>query len=128
MENHHAHDRHSAPLSDNAVRRLARRLSPATIDELAVVMQADSRGRPPLQSPETLIRIEALMTHARRLQLANLAPRPLMLGRHLLELGHTPGPEFKRALDAAFEAQLDGAFKDEAGGLVWLRDFLSQPK
>lgn len=124
VENHHAHDRHSAPLSDNAVRRLARRLTPATIDELAVVMQADNRGRPPLESPETLARIEALTVHARRLQLAKLAPQPIMLGRHLLSLGRTPGPEFKRALDAAFEAQLDGAFFDEAGGLTWLRSFL----
>lgn len=123
VENHHAHDRHSAPLSDNAVRRLARRLSPATIDELAVVMEADSRGRPPLQSPETLARIAALTAHARRLQLAQLAPQPLMLGRHLLALGRAPGPEFKKALDAAFEAQLDGAFSDEAGGLDWLRSF-----
>jgi len=52
VENHHAHDRQNAPLSDNAVRRLARRLSPATIDGLALVMQADNRGRPPLESPE----------------------------------------------------------------------------
>lgn len=123
VENHHAHDRHSTPLSDNAVRRLARRLSPATIEELAVVMQADSQGRPPLQSPETLARIETLTAHARRLHLATLAPQPLMLGRHLLALGRAPGPEFKRALDAAFEAQLDGAFSDEAGGLAWLRNF-----
>lgn len=123
VENHHAHDRHSAPLSDNAVRRLARRLSPASIDELAVVMQADSRGRPPLQSPETLARIAALTAHARRLHLAQFAPQPLMLGRHLLAIGRLPGPDFKRALDAAFEAQLDGAFSDEAGGLDWLRNF-----
>jgi tRNA nucleotidyltransferase (CCA-adding enzyme) len=126
VENHHAHDRHSAPLTDNAVRRLARRLSPATIDELALVMQADSRGRPPLHSPETLARIEALTAHARQLHLATLAPQPLMLGRHLLALGRAPGPEFKRALDAAFEAQLDGAFSDETGGMAWLQNFLGQ--
>ena len=124
VENHHAHDRNSAPLSDNAVRRLARRLQPATISELACVMLADSRGRPPLESPETIIRIAALTAHAQRLQLAQLAPQPLLLGRHLMTLGHKPGPEFKRALDAAFEAQLDGAFTDEAGGVIWLRNFL----
>ena len=124
VENHHAHDRTSAPLSDNAVRRLARRLQPATIEELARVMLADSHGRPPLESPETIARIGALTAHAERLQLAQLAPQPIMLGRHMLALGQKPGPEFKRALDAAFEAQLDGVFADEAGGVIWLRNFL----
>ena len=124
VENHHAHDRNSAPLSDNAVRRLARRLQPATNEELASVMLADNRGRPPLESPETIARIAALTAHAQRLQLAQLAPQPLMLGRHVMALGRKPGPEFKRVLDAAFEAQLDGAFADETGGVIWLRNFL----
>ena len=31
------------------------------------------------------------------------------------------GPDFKPVLNAAFEAQLDGAFSDEEGGLAWLR-------
>jgi tRNA nucleotidyltransferase (CCA-adding enzyme) len=87
-------------------------------------MLADSRGRPPLESPETIARIATLTAHAQRLQLAQLAPQPLMLGRHLMALGRKPGPEFKRALDAAFEAQLDGAFADEASGVIWLRNFL----
>ena len=56
----------------------------------------------------------------------NSAPRPLVLGRHLVALGHKPGPDFKPILDAAFEAQLDGAFTDEAGGLAWLRHRLGQ--
>ena len=37
-----------------------------------------------------------------------------------------PGPEFKPLIDAAFEAQLDGAFADEAGGLEWLRERLGE--
>ena len=124
VENHHAHDRHSTPLTDSAVRRLARRLHPATINELATVMRADSNGRPPRQSPETHARIDALTSQARALHLASLSPRPIILGRHLLALGRAPGPDFKRVLDAAFEAQLDGAFTDEAGGKAWLRIFL----
>ena len=36
-------------------------------------------------------------------------------------MGRRPGPDFKPILHAAFEAQLDGAFTDEAGGLAWLR-------
>jgi len=42
----------------------------------------------------------------------------------LIAAGLAPGPEFKALLAAAFEAQLDGAFNDEAGALLWLRDNL----
>ncbi len=124
--NHHAHDRHNSTLSDSAVRRLAGRLQPATIEDLSAVMRADNAGRPPLWSAETDARIEALAAQARRLALARLAPRPLVLGRHLLELGRTPGPDFKRILDAAFEAQLDGAFTDDTGGAEWLKTFVQK--
>ena len=30
------------------------------------------------------------------------------MGRHLIEMGLEPGPEFKRILDAVYEMQLDG--------------------
>jgi tRNA nucleotidyltransferase (CCA-adding enzyme) len=52
------------------------------------------------------------------------APKPIVLGRHLVALGVKPGPHFKPALDAAFESQLDGAFYDEAGGVEWMKNYL----
>lgn len=121
---HLAHHRGQTEFSDSAVRRLARRLHPATVDELAIVMRADANGRPPLESPEVHERIEELVAKARALELERLAPQPIVQGRHLLTLGLTPGPRFKPIIDAAFEAQLDGAFADEAGGVAWVRDFL----
>ncbi|HVW21132.1 MAG TPA: polynucleotide adenylyltransferase [Opitutaceae bacterium] len=123
---HHLIHHHGSQggFSDAQVRRLARKLVPASIDELALVMTADSLGRPPLQSPETLVLIDKLRGKARQLELADAAPKPLMLGRHLMALGRRPGPDFKPLLEAAFEAQLDGAFADEAGGLAWLRAHL----
>lgn len=124
VQHHLAHHHGQTGFSDTAVRRLARRLAPATIDELVIVMRADHDGRPPLRSPETLARIAELQATAHRLELEKTAPRPLLLGRHLVELGRTPGPGFKRVLDAAFEAQLDGAFTDEAGGRRWLELYL----
>jgi len=124
--NHLAHHHGQAEFTDAGVRRLARRLVPATIQQLAAVMRADSHGRPPLASPETLARIDALLARAEGLALAASAPRPLMLGRHLVTLGRQPGPAFKAALDAAFQAQLDGAFADETGGIEWLRDYLAR--
>ena len=128
VENHHAHDRGNTPFTDSALRRLANRLKPATVDELAVVMRADNNGRPPGVFPETHARIDELLRRTQALALASSAPKPLLLGRHLVPRGLKPGPDFKRVLDAAFEAQLDGAFTNEADGLVWLDNFLREPK
>ena len=127
VENHLAHHHGQTQFSDTSVRRLARKISPATIDDLALVMRADSNGRPPLTSPETHARIDELLARAHALALADAAPKPLMLGRHLVALGLKPGPKFKGVLDAAFEAQLDGAFADEPGGLAWLTSHLESP-
>jgi tRNA nucleotidyltransferase (CCA-adding enzyme) len=120
---HLAHHHGQAEFSNASVRRLARRLAPATIDDLAVVMRADSNGRPPLPSHEIHARIDELVARAHALQLADAAPKPIILGRHLLQLGMKPGPQFTPIIDAAFEAQLDGAFSDEAGGVAWVTEF-----
>jgi tRNA nucleotidyltransferase (CCA-adding enzyme) len=87
-------------------------------------MRADANGRPPLQSPEIHARIDELVARANELRIADSAPKPIVLGRHLIALGHKPGPTFKPAIAAAFEAQLDGAFSDEAGGVAWLKQHL----
>jgi tRNA nucleotidyltransferase (CCA-adding enzyme) len=108
------------------VRRLARKLAPATIDDLALVMRADANGRPPLSSSQIHARIDELVARAHALAIADRAPKPVVLGRHLIQLGMKPGPMFKPLIDAAFEAQLDGAFVDEAGGMAWLRERLSK--
>ena len=121
---HMVHHSGNGEFSDAAVRRLARKLSPATIDDLCAVMTADSLGRPPLHSPETHALIEKLRARSRALDLQAAAPRPLLLGRHLLAAGLPAGPALKPILDAAFEAQLDGAFHDEATALIWLRNYL----
>lgn len=124
VANHLAHQHGRTEFSDSSVRRLARKLSPATIDELAAVMRADHDGRPPLRSDDTLARIAELRARAHALAVEKSAPRPLILGRHLVQLGLPPGPAFKPALDACFEAQLEGVFADEAGGLGFLRNYL----
>lgn len=125
-ENHHVHDRGNLPFTDRAIRRLALRLAPATIRDLAVVMSADARGRPPIPSIETDQRIAELTRAAARLEFEDLAPKPILHGRHLLVLGWKPGPRFKPILDEGFEAQLDGAFADEVGAVEWLRTRLQR--
>ena len=125
VANHMVHH-HGGPdgLGSNAIRRLARRLHPATLADLAAVMRADAKGRPPLPAVDSLPLIERLLARAADLALADTAPRPILLGRHLIAAGLKPGPGFKRLLDSAFEAQLDGAFADESSALIWLRNNL----
>lgn len=122
--NHLLHHQGAEEYRDTTVRRLARKIEPATIDELIAVMQADHLGRPPLVSAETVRRLDHLRIAAKRLALEHAAPKPIVLGRHLISLGLHPGPQFKPALEAAFESQLDGAFYDEAGGQEWMRNYL----
>lgn len=121
VANHMVHH-HGGPdgLGANALRRLARRLQPATVAELAMVMRADNAGRPPLHSPQTVALIDRLLLRATALDLAAAAPSPLLLGRHLIAAGLAPGPEFKHLLDLAFEAQLDGAFTSASEAAKWL--------
>jgi tRNA nucleotidyltransferase (CCA-adding enzyme) len=124
---HLAHHHGQAEFTDTSVRRLARKLSPATIDDLALVMRADANGRPPLPSTLVHARIDELVAKAHALAIADAAPKPIVLGRHLIALGLKPGPDFTPLIQAAFEAQLDGAFTDEQGGVAWLRQRLGLP-
>jgi tRNA nucleotidyltransferase (CCA-adding enzyme) len=109
-----------AKAGDGAVRRLANKVS--RLDRLIRVDEADRKGRPPLwpgeRSPQSLW----LAERAAALHLKDSAPKRLVLGRHLIAMGHKPAGWFSQVLDEAFEAQLDGAFADEAGGLTWLAE------
>lgn len=108
--------------SQAAVRRLARRVE--RIDRLVRVCRADHRGRPPL--PFDGFPAGAwLLDQAEQMHLEDQAPQPLVKGRHLIARGMEPGPRFGPILDAAFEAQLDGAFDDEEGGVEWLEGYLA---
>ncbi|MDP1580852.1 MAG: polynucleotide adenylyltransferase [Candidatus Didemnitutus sp.] len=121
---HLAHHQGPTNLRDTTVRRLARKIHPARIDDLIAVMTSDHLGRPPLLSEEALRRIHDLRDVAQRLAVAQEAPQPIVKGRHLIALGIKPGPHFTPALDAAFESQLDGAFYDEEGGQEWMKNYL----
>jgi tRNA nucleotidyltransferase (CCA-adding enzyme) len=89
-------------------------------------MRADANGRPPLPSTVIHARINELVAKAHELAIADAAPKPIVLGRHLIALGLKPGPGFTPIIESAFEAQLDGAFADELGGMEWLRRRISQ--
>lgn len=108
-----------------AVRRLARRVG--RIDRLIRVARADHRGRPPL--PFDGFPAGAwLLARAGELAVAAEAPQPIVMGRHLIELGLEPGPHFGPLLEACFEAQLDGRFADLEGGLAWAREMIESSR
>lgn len=108
--------------SKRHVRRLARALGEGgeTIPMLARLVEADGSGRPPLPGglPDSM---RALCDVAREVHAEDAAPRPVLLGRHLIDEGWEPGPAMGEILRRAYEAQLDGAFDDLDGALAWLR-------
>jgi len=104
--------------SDSAIRRLAAKV--VRIDRLIRVAAADDEGRPPFPSePEPLRWLKA---EAERLRIADSAPKPIVQGRDLIALGMKPGVKFGKILKAAYEAQLDGAFFDLAGGINYIKE------
>ena len=113
------HLAHFQTLTDRAVRRLAKRLEPENIHGLCVVMTADHMGRPPQPAvvPEN---VKLLLARAGELEIQSKPPQPILLGRHLLELGMPAGREMGKVLRTAFDAQLEGSFFDLPQALRWL--------
>jgi tRNA nucleotidyltransferase (CCA-adding enzyme) len=104
-------------VGEGAFRRLARRCEP---DLLYRVAKADSLGRNADWVPrEQWYGAEAqewFIERTKELQVEQRAPDPLLLGRHLLELGIEPGPKMGEITRAVYEMQLDGRVRtlDEA--------------
>ncbi len=109
---------HDANASDSAVRRLARQVQ--RIDRLVRVARADHAGRPPKQF-DGFPAGEWLLARARQLAVDRQTPPPIIMGRHLLELGIQPGPDMGRLLNDCHEAQLDGEFGTLEDGLIYAK-------
>ncbi len=95
-------------VGDGAFRRLARKCEP---DLLYRVARADSLGRNADWVPrEQWYGAEAqewFIERARELQVEQRPPAPLLMGRHLLEMGLPPGPKIGEITQAVYEMQLD---------------------
>lgn len=105
-----------------AVRRLASRVH--RIDRLIRVARADRAGRLS-ETTDDFPAADWLLAQARAEQVESAAPKPILLGRHLISLGLQPGQYYSAILDACYQAQLEGHFKDETEGLPWLRNYLA---
>ena len=90
------------PVSDGAFRRLAQKVN---LELLARFAQADCNGR---TGHFDCSAIDWFLERARALGVEHQAPPPLVLGRHLLDLGVSPGPAMGVLLKTIYERQLDG--------------------
>ncbi|OAT86553.1 CBS domain-containing protein [Desulfotomaculum copahuensis] len=52
--------------------------------------------------------------------------RPQITGMYIKSLGYRPGPLFRRALDAVWQARLEGRVKSEAEEKVFVQEFLNR--
>jgi len=91
-------------VGDGAFRRLAQKVD---LELLARVAKSDCQGRQPGQFDCTAM--DWFLDRARALGVEHRPPEPILLGRHLLALGMTPGPRVGEILKAVYEQQMDGA-------------------
>jgi tRNA nucleotidyltransferase (CCA-adding enzyme) len=112
---------------EGAFKRLARKVE---LDLLYRVAKADSLGRnPDWLPPEKHFGSEAQEWFIQRVHALNIekkAPEPILMGRHLIEMGLEPGPDFKRVLDAVYELQLDGKVNDLDEAIARADELLQQ--
>jgi tRNA nucleotidyltransferase (CCA-adding enzyme) len=98
----HAFRKSPTPVGDGAFRRLAQKVD---LDLLARFCQADCHGRTGTFDCSAM---DWFLDRARRLGIEHAPPKPLVLGRHLLDLGVPPGPGMGALLKKIYEKQLDG--------------------
>ncbi len=143
-------------IKDGAFRRLAKRLYPATIEELSYVVEADCKGVGPFLDPQNpqqflLKTVEAygfeagrwLRQRAEEIGVYREPPRPFITGKELIALGYKPsnreGERFGDVMQLADECRdlvgmpkeqlmdiLEKTNKTVAEASARLRDFLDK--
>ncbi|MGE3956579.1 MAG: CCA tRNA nucleotidyltransferase [Vicinamibacterales bacterium] len=92
------------PVGDGAFRRLAQKVD---LELLARLAKSDCLGREP--GVFNCQAMDWFLDRARALGVQHAPPSPILLGRHLIELGVRPGPRMGGILKAVYEQQLDGS-------------------
>jgi tRNA nucleotidyltransferase (CCA-adding enzyme) len=93
-------------LTDGAFRRLAVKVD---MELLARVAKADCLGR---TGNFDCSAMDWFLEKARTLGVEHKPPAPILMGRHLIELGMAPGPAMGVILKTVYELQLDGVVAD----------------
>jgi tRNA nucleotidyltransferase (CCA-adding enzyme) len=109
------------PVGDGAFRRLAQKVD---LELLARLAKADCLGRTGTFDCSAM---DWFLERARSLGVEHAPPAPIVLGRHLLDLGLRPGPRVGEILKVIYEQQLDGTIKTLDEGLAIARSILSPP-
>jgi tRNA nucleotidyltransferase (CCA-adding enzyme) len=89
-------------VGDGAFRRLAQKVD---LELLARLAKSDCEGRRPGRFDCTAM--DWFLERARTLGVEHRPPAPILLGRHVLELGMKPGPRVGEILKIVYEQQLD---------------------
>jgi tRNA nucleotidyltransferase (CCA-adding enzyme) len=101
----------AAHVGDGAFRRLAQKVD---MELLARLARADCLGRTGTFDCSAM---DWFIERARSLGVEHRPPAPLLLGRHLLSLGLTPGPRVGEVLKQVYEKQLDGEIASVEEGM-----------
>jgi tRNA nucleotidyltransferase (CCA-adding enzyme) len=108
----------SGNVGDGAFRRLAQKVD---LELLARLARADCLGRTGTFDCSAM---DWFLERARALGVEHQPPAPLLLGRHLLALGLTPGPRVGEVLKLVYEKQLDGEITTVEEAIAAAEDIL----
>jgi tRNA nucleotidyltransferase (CCA-adding enzyme) len=111
--------RKAGNVGDGAFRRLAQKVD---LELLARLARADCLGR---AGDFDCSAMDWFLERARMLGVEHQAPAPLLLGRHLLALGLSPGPRIGEILKQVYEKQLDGEITSVEAGIEEARRLLA---
>ncbi len=109
------------PVTDGAFRRLAQKVD---LELLARLAKSDCLGR---TGAFDCTAMDWFLDRARALGVEHAPPAPLVLGRHLLELGMRPGPDVGALLKKIYEKQLDSEVTTLEQGLAVAKGVIMKP-
>jgi tRNA nucleotidyltransferase (CCA-adding enzyme) len=107
-------------VGDGAFRRLAAKVD---LELLARIAKSDCLGRQPGTFDCTAM--DWFLDRARQLGVEHKPPGPILLGRHLLDLGLAPGPRVGEIVKAVYEQQMDGTVTTLEQAIAAARRLLS---
>ena len=117
----HAFSKSRTPVGDGAFRRLAQKVD---LELLARVAMSDCSGR---TGTFDCSGIDWFLERARALGVEHAAPEPILMGRHVMELGLRPGPAIGRLLKRVYERQLDGRVTSLEEAMAAAREMIAEP-